>query len=371
MTSQAETPRPVKQEQLPADPEVREVAPGVLRLQLPIELPGLKHVNTYAIVGPSDIAVVDPGLPGPISWKHLQSRLAQAGLANKHIAKVLITHSHPDHFGNAGRLAKKAGAELLTHRAFQMSWNPVAHNCTADDCDDPAHPHVEDGQEPLNTESRAFGSVPPWGGDTYLPVKRSFKHRLIRYAESAPVLRKVMPTPRPTGRLRNGQPVLLGGREWIAVHTPGHTPDHLCLFDPEHGTFISGDHVLPTITPHISGMGMGSDPLRAFFESLDHVAALPGVRTVLPAHGGTFADLAGRVADIKGHHLERLELLLQASAALGPQTVEEFSRALFRPERLGSMASSETYAHLEHLRFAGRAERTNDHAGRAVYRVLH
>ena len=49
------------------------------------------------------------------------------------------------------------------------------------------------------------------------------------------------------------------------LHTPGHTPDHLCLYDPEGGILLSGDHVLPTITPHISGVDAGPDPLTAFF----------------------------------------------------------------------------------------------------------
>ena len=54
---------------------------------------------------------------------------------------------------------------------------------------------------------------------------------------------------------------------------PGHTPDHLCLFDPDGGVLLSGDHVLPTITPHISGVDAGPDPLAAFEASLDKVAA--------------------------------------------------------------------------------------------------
>ena len=66
--------------------------------------------------------------------------------------------------------------------------------------------------------------------------------------------------PTPTQTLKNGDVIELAGREWFAVHTPGHTLDHLCLHDPESGLLLSGDHVLPTITPHISGMCSGRDP---------------------------------------------------------------------------------------------------------------
>jgi glyoxylase-like metal-dependent hydrolase (beta-lactamase superfamily II) len=173
--------------------------------------------------------------------------------------------------------------------------------------------------------------------------------------------------PTPTVRVRNGEVLKLAGREWFAVHTPGHTIDHLCLHDPESGLLLSGDHVLPTITPHISGIGTGRDPLALFLDSLDTVGDLD-VKMVLPAHGHPFADLRGRVAAIKGHHEERLQKLREVGAALGPTSVVGFSQHLFRRERWGSMAESETYAHLEHLRIAGAATR-REHDGELVYEI--
>ena len=71
--------RPPKQEQEPASDDVTEVAPGVLRTQLPISLPGLGHVNCYVIEDERGIAVVDPGLPGEDAWVDLVDRLGRAG----------------------------------------------------------------------------------------------------------------------------------------------------------------------------------------------------------------------------------------------------------------------------------------------------
>ena len=174
--------------------------------------------------------------------------------------------------------------------------------------------------------------------------------------------------PAPSRRVRNGDVVRLAGRDMFVVHTPGHTLDHICIHDPEAGLVFTGDHVLPTITPHISGIAAGRDPLRNFFASLDRVAELEDVRLALPAHGHPFEDVAGRAAAIRAHHEGRLDKLREASSALGPTTVAELSHQLFRPARWGPMAESETYAHLEHLRLAGRAERHNER-GRPVYVV--
>ena len=90
--------RPHKSEQDAASEEIVEVAPGVLRMQLPIWMPGLGHVNMYGLVDDKGLAVVDPGLPGPQSWKALKQRLKDAGFRLRDVHTVIVTHSHPDHF---------------------------------------------------------------------------------------------------------------------------------------------------------------------------------------------------------------------------------------------------------------------------------
>ena len=179
---------------------------------------------------------------------------------------------------------------------------------------------------------------------------------------------RLIRTPTPTIRLDDLEHVRFARRDWIALHTPGHTDDHLCLFDPEHGLMICGDHVLPTITPHINGLIGSRDPLRKFFSSLDKVAEFGSQVTVaLPAHGNPFTDLAGRAQAIKEHHEVRLQRLRDASAQIGrPATVMEMSTHLFSPRAQGGMADSETFAHLEHLRLAGEFSRI-EHDDRFEY----
>ena len=101
-----------RQEQEPARSEISELPGGVLRLELPIRLPGLGHVNCYAIPDENGAAIVDPGLPGPGTWRVLGERLARADLRVGAVHTVIVTHSHPDHFGGAVRFAKEAGARI-------------------------------------------------------------------------------------------------------------------------------------------------------------------------------------------------------------------------------------------------------------------
>ncbi|CAB4807520.1 unannotated protein [freshwater metagenome] len=208
--------------------------------------------------------------------------------------------------------------------------------------------------EPFEHVRRFPWETTPWGGPGVdIPLKRRM---WFRAARAFPRMRKM---PIPTVRLDEANTIRLARRDWIAVHTPGHTDDHLCLFDPIEGCMLCGDHVLPTITPHIGGMGTSRDPLGAFFHSLDKVAAYgPQVKIALPAHGNPFADLAGRAQEIKHHHEGRLEKLRSTSVELArPASVMEMSTHLFSPRVQGAMADSETFAHLEHLRLGGQMKR--------------
>jgi len=384
-----------RQEQEVARTEVTEVAPNILRMQLPIRMPGLGHVNMYALLDERGAAVIDPGLPGPWTWQAIQDRLRQADLKPKDVHTVLVTHSHPDHFGGAARFVREHGAAVIAHRSFrfglaksilenqpEISVDDLTAQQDADQAPDGAaeagaegapdaghhHGHVHahgraGGQGQASDTGLWWGGPSPWGGREPRPP---FSRRLVHAAMR--LVGRGMNVPKVTHPVEQGDVIDLAGREMFVLHTPGHTPDHFCLHDPEAGVFIAGDHVLPTITPHISGISTSEDPLLSFFYSLDRVAELRGITQVLPAHGHPFTDLKGRAEAIKAHHYERLDRIREISRAFGrPASVAEFSRQLFRPRSWGSMAESETYAHLEHLKHAGEAECHRDRHGLLLY----
>jgi glyoxylase-like metal-dependent hydrolase (beta-lactamase superfamily II) len=339
----------VRQEQEDARPEVTEVAPGILRAQIPIHFTGLGHVNMYLFEDERGWAVMDPGLPGPATWKAIKNRLRQVGAKVKDVHTVVVTHSHPDHFGSAEKLRREAGAEMVAATDFRTFFDLLEPDLVGD----PEAKPLDDA-EALDRLRNRFEQKTPWGGQMPTPplpgagpsgwVKRR-------------VARRYFMAPRPNTRVADGESLRLGGRDFIGVHTPGHTADHLCLFDPENGVLLSGDHVLPSITPHISGLGsVSDDPLNDFIGSLDKVAALEGVDLCLPAHGHPFTNLPERVDAIKRHHDERLAELAKISHDVGEANVETLMKRLFSERAWGNMAEAETYAHLEHLRLAGRAE---------------
>jgi glyoxylase-like metal-dependent hydrolase (beta-lactamase superfamily II) len=338
-----------------ASPDIVEVVPDILRLQLPIDFTGLGHVNTYALEDDHGFTLVDPGLPGEAPWKELLGRMGTAGIPVRRVHTIVVTHSHPDHFGGAGLLAQESGAEIVASERFRTFFDP-------DDLDDrelEAADDIDPAENPI--PNIRLERPAPWGGSIIGPPPEA-RERML--AHQADFFRWFKP-PQPAVRVADSAHITLGGRDWVGLFTPGHTDDHLCLYDEERGVLLSGDQVLPTITPHISGL-IPDDPLLQFIESLDRLAALPKVATVLPAHGQPFHNLPGRAAEIKLHHDERLQRLLEICDTAGWANVIDLSHELFAPRSWGSMAEAETFAHLEHLRMKGDLQRREE-AGILLY----
>lgn len=338
-----------------------EVAPGVLRIQLPMDMPGLGHVNCYAIEDREGVALIDPGTPNSKSWRVLNKRLAEAGLPIERVHTVIVTHSHPDHYGAAARIRRVSGAEVVTHENFKTYWDPheeddFVREVAIDKTYEVQFGIIENTLMRMTGRERdsPWDRPVPWGGP---PPDNHWKERL-RWRVLPLLLSKLWQPPKPSKRVIDGETIMLGDREWTHVHTPGHTADHLCLLDSTEGIFVSGDHLLPTITPHISGLTNQVEPLGEFFESLERMHTFDEVKVVLPAHGLEFHDLSGRSTEIIDHHHERLATLTEAAvhATDNELTVPEYSQHLFKPRSWGPMADSETFAHLEHLRQTGRAE---------------
>ena len=391
--------RAKKQEQEPASEEITEVAPGVLRMQLPIWMPGLGHVNMYGLLDDRGLAVVDPGLPGPKSWKALKQRLKTAGLHASRTSTPSSSRTRTPTTSAAraasrrrrtpsssrtrrsprGRSTERAGATTLSEprRSGSSRARSTAAAAQALDIGGEEIPTLDDHDDdyegdPLRDDPTDRDPAPVGAVGRRDAVGRQQAPDAAADApdddpRDALAVRAAGPD---AGGCVHGERVQLAGRDWLAIHTPGHTLDHLCLYDPEHGVLLSGDHVLPSITPHISGVGQGADALHSYLATLDLVAALDGVKLGLPAHGHPFDDVPGRVDAIKEHHDERMEKLARGVARdRARDACSELSHEIFPERHWGVMAESETFAHLEHLVLAGEAERWDEPDRRLVYRV--
>ncbi len=308
-----------------------EVATGVIRLQLPMPFE-LKHVNVYLLRDGDGYTLVDTGLQTDESRQALAHGLEDNGIPLKRVTRILITHIHPDHFGLAGELRERSKAELVIHRLEVALMEP--RYARAEDL-------VQD--------------VARWLHVNGVPETEA---EFLKTASMA--AREFVSVVEPDALLEGAESLALNGAELRVVWTPGHSPGHCCFFLPSRRLLLSGDHLLPKISPNIGLHPQSSaDPLEDYLASLDRIARLD-IALVLPAHGDPFSDHTGRIAVIKQHHEERKMALLRL--ATSPQTGWELASQLFhgimeRNVFQQRLALQETLAHCQSLAGEGRLQK--------------
>jgi glyoxylase-like metal-dependent hydrolase (beta-lactamase superfamily II) len=320
----------------PADGDVMTVAEGVRWVRLKIPGP-LKHVNCWLLddatpEGGDGIALIDTGMntvEARTAWKSV----FKGPLAGVRIMKMIGTHFHPDHIGLAGWMCDHHGAPLVMTRGEWLT----------------AQMLVADARDAIPAEVTAMRVAAGWS-----------EEQIAHAAERgwAGFRRIVTPMPLSFTRIKDGDTLTVGGRDWRIVVGSGHSPEHACLYDEAAGILIAGDQVLPRISPNVS-LGVtepNADPLGEWFESIAKLKLLPDHLLVLPGHGDPFTGLHARLDAMDREHRERLDEL-EVFLAEPRRAVDVFGR-LFRraigPDMLG-MATGEAQAHLRRLEVEGRA----------------
>ena len=247
------------------------------------------------------------------------------------MSRLVITHAHIDHYGLAGRLMELTGAELAMHAMTDL------------DCEKYRHP---DTARARRRDTYADHGV----SET---ERTDLADHLTRWL---PYLYSVVEASR---RLRGGEELVIGGDRWEVVHTPGHSLGHVCLWSPARRVLLSGDHLLPGITPPVMfERGFDADPLRSYLDSLRRIADRRP-ELVYPGHGRPFGEAAGRIDAIVRNKVRRLERIHRAIEER-PCTVTDLadrlvSKAVLAHQR--QLAISETLAHIAYLRWSGAVER--------------
>jgi len=318
---------PVQPSHLASQPvgEAARVAEGVYQIKLPVPLP-LVFVSVYLIEGDDGWTLVDAGYEYPDTYEVWERGARSVGLdLERDVARVVVTHAHPDHIGAARWLWQVSGAPVYMLEGAI----PEARRMWEEDR----------GAEPFVREMVRGGM------SREMAEKAGFNAR------------STLPLPDEMTPLAAGGKLDLGGGSARVIHAPGHADHQLMLHDESRGILYAADHLLLEITPNV-GLWPGSRPrpLDRYLDSIHGLRGL-GASLVLPGHGPAFHDLDGRIDELLAHHEERLDAMLETLAD-GPLTPYEVSRIVFRGGLTGYQkifALAETLAHLEHLEVQGRA----------------
>jgi glyoxylase-like metal-dependent hydrolase (beta-lactamase superfamily II) len=308
-------------------PPVEQIRPDMWSIPVPMPDNPLRYVLIYLLEVPRGVVLVDAGWNTEEAWGALLAGLASAGYGVTDVQGVLVTHIHPDHYGLAGRVQEASGAWVALHPMDEA----LLH--------DRYEPSVIPKLIALTKIHLGRCGVPDEISDELSESSMGISN-LIRQAR-VDVL------------LEDGDRVDITGWDLRAVWTPGHSPGHLCFFDPTRRLLLSGDHVLPRISPAVTvHPQQRPSPLADFMDSLAKVGRLD-VDEVLPAHEYRFRGLGDRVDGLIAHHERRLGEVLAAVTASPGVTAWQIAIGLTwarpwetLPPFLRRSAAGETLAHL-------------------------
>lgn len=323
-----------------------EVVPGVHWVRMPLPF-SLKWINLWLIDdGEKGWTIVDTGMPmddTKAAWR----KIFEDKLGGRPVWRIIVTHMHPDHIGNAGWISRKfPGAELWISRLEYITCRMLV---------------ADTGREA------------PEAGIVFYRQAGWTDSQLANYrARFGGFGRGVSQMPDAYHRLEDGDTFEMAGQTWRVITGNGHSPEHSCLFCPALNIVISGDQLLPRISSNVSvhPTEPEANPLKDWLESCEKLKSeLPEDVLVLPAHNEPFTGAHERLDHlIKGHGVA-LKRLKQRLSQEKRRVIDVFPAIFGRKigDDVVHMATGEAIAHLNYLIEDGEARRSLDGDGVAWY----
>ncbi len=304
------------------------ILPDIYRIEIPLPHNPLKTLNSYFIKGTERNLLIDTGFNQPECRAAMDAGRQELGFSMDD-TDIFVTHIHGDHSGLVQYLARPAT------RVFCDSYTAQAFSGTPSDY------------------WNYFDQLLVQGG---LAGITHADHPGYRYKSAA--VENVHP-------VQDGDVINVGSYRLRCVSTPGHAPDHMCLYEAEQGILFSGDHILGTITPNNTlweqPWTATRDLLQEYLDSLTKIEGLE-IKITLPAHRAAIPDCNLRIRQLREHHQRRLEDILtilgdykmygaevasQMKWDMRGRSWEEFSNA----QKI--FAAGEALSHLTHLVLQG------------------
>ncbi len=298
--------------------QVDELSPLIRRVVAKNPNPFTFTGTGVYLIGRGDVAVIDPG---PTMDEHLDAIEGALG-SDEQITRVIVTHTHSDHTAGVAKLVARTGA-----RTYGFG------------------PHGEVPKEdPLDKISF----------DEYFTPEEKAKIDK-EWAEMPDELKREGPDTSfvPDVALADGDLVEADGWTVEAVHTPGHTSNHLCYALTDEAVLFTGDHVMGWATSVISPP---DGDLFDYMNSLRKLLGRSQDARYWPTHGPAIDSPQTYVQSFIDHRLEREAQIIEALKP-GPSTIKAIVPGIYAEvdKRLWRAAANSVYSHLLAMHRDGRA----------------
>lgn len=313
-----------------------EILPHIYRISVPLKGNPLRELNSYLIRGKERNLLIDTGFRQDPCREALEAGLKELGVRREN-TDILLTHLHSDHSGLAPEFVGE-------NRDIFIS-------------------AIDERMLNVHERERRWIKI----DESYLRAGFPQEH-LRTLSHSVPARSMAPPEYEGYRLLSHGDVLEANGYRLSALHTPGHTPGHMCFWMEEQGVMFTGDHVLFDITPNITAWVGIKNSLKDYLDSLAYIRSFD-VKLALPGHRAT-GDFKRRIDELLVHHEARLaECLDRVREYPGMTVYETASRMTWKiradnwesfPENQKWFAVGECMSHLDYLREAGLVHREFD-----------
>lgn len=335
-------------------------ARNIYRICVPMPGNPLKVLNSYVVMEGSRPLVIDLGFDMQECYDALTRGLRALDLSWDDV-DVFFTHGHPDHCGLVNQVKRASTTfyagfsnfyQLLedyhVHNRGCRAWLAGSYELLPQGCSRP--PVTQEERQQIINRTIDYSGM---------------DEVLVPYCDVEPVV------------LNDGETFVRGSREFQVIHTAGHAPDHVCLYDKQDKILLSGDQILAHITPVVASFALGENVLNSFIQSVENLSKLD-VTLCLTGHREYVDNVAQRAAELVNHHVSRGEEVEQALCE-GPANVVEITKKISWhspipnwddwPLKQKYFSIGETISHLSRLEKKGRIEHSVGAEGLLFYRL--
>jgi len=301
----------------------------VMRIPTPTPFP-VGDINSYVIEDSTrrgELTLIDTGVKSTAAFEALRKAFKEYGYSLEQVRRILVTHAHMDHYGQALRLREISGATVyaseLEGERMKTHWSPSAQR-----------------------DERILAAFERWGVPPQVARSDAGMSDLSKQLQDPMDVDVV---------LGEGDRVEIGDWTLEVMDTPGHCEGHIVFYERDTRVLFSGDHLLTDISPVplLSFPKREGEPrpksLARFMQSLVKVEALD-CEITFPSHGDVILDHRKLIAGYRLHH-ERRALQLARMLAAGPRTAFELATQMF-PRHYATqlfLVLSEVIGHLDIL----------------------
>jgi len=266
---------------------MKEVSPGIFLIREKGTIGAIKPPENIYVIGGKDALIFDGGYGNRNTIKHVIkeiNKIKKVYLKRNipfRVTRVLPSHVHPDHFSGLKKLRKYLDVEILLTKEMAEVINSRKNYYDYYESDN----YFRQNYIKKNTINMLK-----------FQLRKPLMHLFYQIIYGLSFIDK------PDKLIDNETIIQIDGEIWETFPSPGHSSDHISLYNEDKGILFSGDNILRTIT---TWLGPPNSDIEQYINSINRIKDLPNLKVIFPAHGSPVTNPHERIQEILEHRKRR------------------------------------------------------------------